>query len=733
MVCFARVLSVVAICWLVCPKPVALAAVPRALPEGKTPHDVRLGPPQDLNGYFPFTPPETVEAWNARAAEVRRQMLVALGLWPMPTKTPDNAVVHGRIDRGDYTIDKVFLESYPGHFVTGNLYKPKGKSGKLPAVLSPHGHWQNGRFYDEGAQQVRQRIVEGAERFEAGGRSPLQARCVQLARMGCLVFHYDMVGYGDSTQIVHRPGYRSAMNKPEAWGFFSPQAESRLQSVMGLQAYNSIRALDWLSSLEEVDPERIAVTGASGGGTQTFILCALDPRPKVAFPAVMVSTGMQGGCTCENCCYLRRGLGNVEIAALFAPKPLGMTAADDWTREIAGKGLPELKRLYTLLGVPDLVMAKPLLQFGHNYNFVSRSVMYSWLNQHLGLGLEEPVLEEDYQLSSPAELSVWNDKHKRPPAGAETEIALLKWMTEDAQKQLDALAPKDEASWKKYREVVGGAFDVLVGRKLPPAGALEAELVHEDLVEQEGRDWLELVVLLKNKERGEEFPTVYFYPKDWNGTVVLWVDEAGKAGLYDSSGQPRAEVIRLLESGAAVGGADLFFQGEFLTGLNANAKSPVQQAMKGFAGYAAGYNDPLFAQRVHDVLSLVSFVKNHPNHPPKRVQLVGLNGAGPWVAAACSQLHGEVERAAIDTTGWRFAKVAALDEPGFWPGAVKYGDLPGLLALAAPLPMWLAGEGAELPPIVAAAYQSAGGVGQAVTYAGDEAGEGAAVVDWLMK
>jgi dienelactone hydrolase len=709
------------------------AAVPRALPEGKVPHDARLAEPRTLNSYFPFQPPETVEAWNTRAAEVRRQMLVALGLWPMPTKTPDNAVVHGRIDRGDYTIDKVFLESYPGHFVTGNLYKPKGKSGKLPAVLSPHGHWQNGRFYDEGAQQVRQRIVEGAERFEAGGRSPLQARCVQLARMGCIVFHYDMVGYGDSTQILHRPGYRSAMNKPEAWGFFSPQAESRLQSVMGLQAYNSIRALDWLCSLDDVDPARVAVTGASGGGTQTFILCALDPRPKVAFPAVMVSTGMQGGCTCENCCYLRRGLGNVEIAALFAPKPLGMTAADDWTREIAGKGLPELKRLYTLLGVPELVMAKPLLQFGHNYNFVSRSVMYSWLNQHLALGLEEPVVEEDYQLSSPAELSVWNDKHKRPAAGMETEQALLKWMTDDAQKQIAALVPKDEASLKQYREVVGGAFDVLVGRQLPAAGALEAELVHEDLVKQEGRDWLELVVLLKNKERSEEIPSVYFYPKDWNGTVVLWIDEAGKAGLYDSSVQPRAEVLKLLESGAAVGGADLFFQGEFLTGLDANAKSPVQQAMKGFAGYAAGYNDPLFAQRVHDVLSLVSFVKHHPQHPPKRIQLVGLNGAGPWVAAACSQLHGEVERAAIDTAGSRFANVAALDEPGFWPGAAKYGDVPGLLALAAPLPLWLAGEGAELPALVSAAYQSAGAAGQAVVYAGEEAGEAAAAVEWLLK
>ena len=124
---------------------------------------------------------------------------------------------------------------------------------------------------------------------------------------------------------------------------------------MGLQTYNSIRALDWLSELPDVDPARIGVTGASGGGTQTFILCAIDHRPAVAFPAVMVSTAMQGGCTCENCSLLRVGTGNVEFAALMAPRPLGMTGANDWTKEMATKGLPELKAHYAMLGVPDKV------------------------------------------------------------------------------------------------------------------------------------------------------------------------------------------------------------------------------------------------------------------------------------------------------------------------------------------------------------------------------------------
>src|SRR4029077_1929707 len=115
-------------------------------------------------------------------------------------------------------------------------------------------------------------------------------------------------------------------------GFTDTAAELWQQSFMGLQTFNSVRALDFLTSLPDVDPARIGVTGASGGGTQTFVLCAIDDRPAAAFPAVMVSTAMQGGCICETCSYLRVGTGNIELAGLFAPKPLGMSAADDWTK-----------------------------------------------------------------------------------------------------------------------------------------------------------------------------------------------------------------------------------------------------------------------------------------------------------------------------------------------------------------------------------------------------------------
>src|SRR5439155_18876608 len=152
----------------------------RVLEPGKTPADARLERNKTLDDYFPMTVPASKEAWEARRRELREQVLVALGLWPLPEKTPLEPVIHGKIDRDDYTIEKVFFASYPGHYVSGNLYRPKGKSGKLPGVLCPHGHWRNGRFYDtleaHGEKRVEQESNSGAEKTRKAASFPLQAR-----------------------------------------------------------------------------------------------------------------------------------------------------------------------------------------------------------------------------------------------------------------------------------------------------------------------------------------------------------------------------------------------------------------------------------------------------------------------------------------------------------------------------------------------------------------------------
>ena len=705
----------------------------RVLSSGKRPNDKRLAPPKDLDGYFPFTPSKTPEEWQTRAERVRRQILVSMGLWPMPTRAPLNPVVHGQVDRDDYTVERAYFESMPGFFVTGSLYRPKGKSGKLPAILCPHGHWANGRFYVAPESTVKEDIASGAEKFEEASRCLLQARCVQLARMGCVVFHYDMLGYADCQQLGFDLGHGFKTQRPDMigadhWGLYSPQAESNYQSIMGLQTWNSIRALDFVTSLPDVDPSRIGVTGASGGGTQTFILAAVDPRPTVAFPAVMVSTAMQGGCTCENATGLRIDTGNVEFAALFAPKPLGMSAANDWTKEMTTKGFPELQQHYRMLGVPDNVSLISRLEFGHNYNAVTGESMYKVFYKHLGLGTGDAPPERDFKRLSQKEMTVWDDEHPRPAGGPEFERKLLRWWKDDADQQFAAAVPNDQSSLRNYQKLIAPALEIVIGRGLPDSKDLE----YEQSIKEDRGDYLFMAGLLRNKSRGEELPIAFLHPKQWNGEAVIWLHENGKAGLFDGN-EPRMEVKKLVAAGKSIVGVDLLYQGEFLDDGKPLEKTPTVKNTRQAPAYTLGYNHAVFAQRIHDVLNVISFVKHH-EQKPKSITLVGLGGVpGAWAACARTQAAAYVDRIAVDTAGFRFQTVLDIRSADLLPGAAKYGDLPGFLAVAAPGKVWLAGEKADSLSLVKAAYQASGNAGNLVLHEGDKESIPNAALEWLMK
>jgi dienelactone hydrolase len=705
------------------------AAAPRVLPEGKLPRDIRLEPLKDLDGYFPFTPPAAKADWEKRAAFVRRQILVSQGLWPMPTRTPLNAVIHGKIDRGEYTVEKVHFESAPGFFVTGNLYRPKNVTGKAPGVLFAHGHWTDARLAEATEAELRREIADGAERFEQGGRSRFQSLCVQLARMGCVVWQWDMLGNSDAQQISMQLAHgfakqRPDMNTTENWGLYSPQAEAHLQSVMGLQTWNSIRSLDFLLSLPEVDPDRIAMTGASGGGTQTMLLAAIDPRVKLAFPAVMVSTAMQGGCTCENACLLRVDTGNVEFAALFAPNPQGMTTANDWTKEMSTKGFPELQQLYALLGAPDKVMLKRGEHFPHNYNAVSRCAFYSWLNRHFKLGQKDPVIERDYQPLQREEMTVWDEQHPAPKAAdPDFERSLLRQFHDDAQKSLAA----EQATPERFRALHGAAVEIVLGARRAEAGDVTWEAVHSS----DRGAWTEADGFLRNQRYHEELPAFICSPKQANAHTVLWLGAAGKSALYGAEGTLRPEVEKLLSSGATVVGVDLLYQGEFLADGKPLQQTPRVKNPREAAAYTFGYNHVLFVHRVHDILSVVSFVKNS-GRPARRLTVIALDGAGPWLAAARAQCGAAIDQAVIDTKGFRFGKVLELRDPEFLPGGAKYGDVPALLALGAPGRTWVAGETGESLALAQSQYQASGSGQNLTRFAGEAQEVRSAALEWLL-
>ena len=345
---------------------------------------LRFAPPvQNLDTVRRF-PDYSATAWEQASQYLRRHILVSTGQYPNfepLLKLPLNPQIFGKIERSDYTVEKVYFESYPGFFCTGNLYRPRGKDGPFPAIVSPHGHWDRGRL----------------ENIERGS---IPGRCINFAKQGYVIFSYDMVGYNDSGQQVDHRSFPNG-DREAIWGI----------SLLGLQLQNAIRSIDFLQSLPDVDPDRIACTGASGGGTQAFILMAIDDRIKVSAPVNMISAHMQGGCLCENAPNLRIDFSNIEIGAMMAPRPLLLVSATgDWTKDTPDVEYPAIHSIYQHFGAADKIH-QVQIDAEHNYNKASREAVYQWFAKWLLENQDSSKLTEvDFTVESDEDLLVFHDR-----------------------------------------------------------------------------------------------------------------------------------------------------------------------------------------------------------------------------------------------------------------------------------------------------------------------------------
>ena len=627
--------------------------------------DGRIAAARDLDHPAVFAPVFATKAeWTARAEVLRRQVRVALGLWPWPERTPLDPIVRGRIVRGGYTIEHVAFESVPGHWVTGSLYRPTGRTGRLPAVLAPHGHFPGGRHQERSVDDAKKDIASGAERTLESARYPLQARPAMLARMGVIAFAWDVVGYADSTAIAHRAGFTDA------------QAELRLQGFLGLSMWNAVRAVDFVLTLPDVDPARIGVNGASGGGTQSLLLSAIDDRVTASLPAVMVSGNIQGGCICENAGLLRLGTNNIELTALTAPRPLAAVAANDWTHDFITKGLPELKAIYALMGAPDAVAGQKF-EFPHNDNQVSREYAYAFFNKAFALGLPAPIREQPFVPVPPAELHVFDAAHPRP-ASERAAAGVRRAMTEASDAQLKALAGKPA----ELAAIVRGGFETALFDRLPPV----AKPLEGSFRSLKGDGFSVHQSVMTRPDGPARVPAIGIVPDGWtSGPVVVWVHERGKQAAFDADGRtPSPEVKRLLAGGAAVLTPDVFLTGESgAIGSRIRVKNDDT-----YFGYNTGYNRTVFAERVSDVLTAIAFARHLGG---STIALAGRGQAGAWALAARALAGDVVSRAAVDLAGFDFDQVRETTDDTLLPGAVKYGGVRGLASLAGPGRTWIAG------------------------------------------
>ncbi len=557
---------------------------------------------------------KTVKDWKKRAAELREQILAGAGLLPMPEKTPLNARIFGRIDRGDYTVEKACFESYPGFYVAGNLYRPK-TAGRHPGVLNPHGHWGNGRF-------------ENTEWCS------VQGRCINFAKQGYVAFSYDMVGYNDSKQVDHR-GNPFAGRRERLYGI----------SLAGLQLWNSIRALDFLQTLPDVDKNRIACTGASGGGTQTFLLCAVDDRVKVAAPVNMISHTMQGGCRCENLPLSRIDTDNVEIGALMAPRPLLMVSATgDWTKETPDVEFPAIRSIYKLFGAEDKVEC---VRFDapHNYNKDSREAVYSFFGKWLPKKpLPQPVKEQPFEVENTEDLLVFPGG--KLPEGALRQEQIADQLMAASEKQLEANNPRGEHGLAWFRRV----YQPVLRRALAVPESVEVA------VETAGTQATSSGLVIHDRTRGASVRAVVFEPEGkWNGNVLIQVSAPGDRGC-----SPFDHITR---------------RGWRVLAMNCSDVPSRDYD----ANFFDTYNRTDIQERVYDILMAASYLRGRGD--VKHISLIGNGEAGLWCLLAAACIPG-IDSVVVDACGIDPSANDALATDLYAPCLRRAGDFRTAMALA---------------------------------------------------
>jgi dienelactone hydrolase len=521
-----------------------------------------------------FTMPvyKTRAQWEARAAKLRKQILFAAGLEPMPERNPLTPQIFGRIENKDYSIEKVLLQTLPGYYLGGNLYRPIGRPGKSPGVLTPHGHWTYGRL-------------------EHSALCSVPARAISLARQGYVVFSYDMVGYNDTIQTPHAFG----SPREQLWSF----------GPLGLQLWNSIRSIDFMQSLPDVDPEKIAMTGESGGGTQTFLATAVDKRIRYSVPVNMISAIMQGGSPCENAPGLRLGTSNLEIGAMMAPRPMLMIAATgDWTRNTPKEEYPALRSIYELYDrTADLEMVQ--IDAPHNYNQQSREAMYRFFGKRVLGGREDRSFAERNIKLEPLQNMLALHGRALPGNALRYEQIVERWVAAATGQSEETTEPR------------------VLRERL--SLALASEWPAKVLSERSGDR-----IVLSRAGRGDRVPGV-------------WIEAGKQAALVVHP--DGAEAARQVP-----GVQDMIRKGESVLMIDAfqtgSAIAPRDRSVKHFLAF----NQTDDACRAQDILTAVAFLKQSGY---ENIRLLGIGKAALWTlfAAAVSEAPVSLETNSKSFTG----------------------------------------------------------------------------------
>lgn len=591
---------------------------------------------------------KTKSDWDQWAATIRDSMRSWTG--PFPERTPLNARVTGRIEREDYSVEKILFESRPDFFVSANLYLPKNVTFPRPAVLNVIGHSPNGKARDK-----------------------VQKRSIAQARRGFVVLTIDCLGQGER-QV---PDYASVSGPPgNAHQIIGRQAFISGTHVFNYMVWDAIRAVDYLVSRSEVDKEKICITGCSGGGMMSTYILPFEQRIKVAVPACNPNTWSHrvhaGLATDHEQVFFGAFSSGIDPRGdpLFAqvPKPLMINATTDDNLN-PPRGVWDigtwLFKAYSAHGVPEK-LTTTMVEAGHGYNKEQREFAYSWMlrwtdGNAAEFWEEDMGIEKEEDLWAAANGSVYNEPINREPH----ELVLDHFNAHKAE--WEEITTQEELNDRKTKmpDLVKNVLHVDLDHIQTKGNFKESHEVGDIKVRS----------FLIEPEEGIVLPGVLLESRkrSMSDDIILYVSENGKSEIFSE----QAIVKEMLNEGYRICAVDL-------RGIGETAPDMVGK----FWDFLAG--KPIFGQRVRDVLTTVKWLKESDLNA-EDIKFWG-KGMGALYGAFAGVLTNDIAEFILEEPLISFESLVQVKVPEYnneimLPGILEKFDMPQVYQVLSPRPV----------------------------------------------
>ena len=595
--------------------------------------------------------PATKAEWEQTRSKLRANLLQAWGGFP-ETACPLEPRSLGEIKREGYRVEKVVFQTLPGVWMTANAYVPDRK-GKLSAVLCVHGHWA-------GAKQD----------------PVVQSRCIGLAKLGFFVLCVDAFGAGERGVGKKLGEYHGEMTAATLFPVGRP--------LSGLQVYENRRAVDYLRSRPEVDPDRIGVTGASGGGNQTMYAGAFDERLHCVVPTCSVGNYQAylsaACCMCEVVPGALRFTEEGDVLSLAAARGLMVTSATkDAFQFSVGEAKKSFERVATIAKLYESAQVKhTIIESPHHYNQPMREAMYGWMTLHLKReGDGSPLPEPEIKPEDPETLRCYPGD-SRP----DDYVTIPRFAAAEARQLLAKhVAPSSLDAWKADRAKKLVALEAVLGGMPKPTPLKLINAVDPNDKTQALYFESEPGVPVIGERASSEKPAKLMLLLDLDGHVAYKKPVEG----------PALELAKKSEAaGWTIVRVELRASGKHTPPGDKIGNAPDHNS----AEWSLWIGRPLLGQWTHDVRRMLDALAEQDGSLPKEIAVVGIGTAGP-VALCAAALDERITHAmTLDSLA-----SYVTDEPyrgqrlGLMvPGILRdVGDITHIAALIAPRQVTISG------------------------------------------